>query len=89
LKLERPFCIRLAPVAPGLSRSETHREAGLVVRAAHAVDPAEAQRFVQGFAIRDAAMTVPSPVASHYEIRGRFVALLKPGAKRGGIPERT
>src|SRR4030095_9601940 len=76
-----PAAIDDAPLATGPARREALRKAVLVQCATHAIDPAEAQRFVEGFAIGHAALARMHFVQAQVELRHARVIALEPQAQ--------
>src|SRR5689334_18182662 len=78
--------VDLAPVAARLAGREADRVAVLVVAAADAVDPAEAQGHVDRLRPGHARLAAAALLEADRELRGRLVVALQPGgelARRG------
>src|SRR6185436_6395912 len=76
-----------APHGAGFARREALAISSLVHALAHAVDPAEAERFVERFPVRDARLARALVEEADPDLGRGVVVLLQPGAQLGGAAE--
>ena len=76
-----------APIAFVCAGREADGVCAIAEGMTNAVDPAEAESFVEGFRVGDALLAGGDAVKGDGQIRCRGVIFLEPGAKRGGVRE--